>query len=143
MALTTEDLQQIEAILNRKLDEKLAPIFVRLDRIGVRLDSLEARMGNLELRMDGVEDRMDNLEGRLEKLEFEVKDLRDGLNEQSLRLRQEIGGVNHRLDQLIAMQSEDVQQAYSDIAKLDRRLNRVEKQLKLQRERDRDVSRTQ
>lgn len=50
-----EMLAAISEMMDAKFDQKLQPVYDRLDH-------LESKMGNLELKMDSLESRMDHLE---------------------------------------------------------------------------------
>lgn len=55
--------------ISKMMDDKLKPIYVRLDKIEARLDGLEVRMDRLETRMDRLEARMDQAELDIKKIQ--------------------------------------------------------------------------
>lgn len=61
-----EMLAAISEMMDAKFDQKLQPVYDRLDH-------LESKMGNLELKMDSLESRMDSLESRMDHLESDMK----------------------------------------------------------------------
>ena len=65
----TEMELRLEQKLEKMLDEKLKPVYERLDRLEARMDAIEARMDRLEARMDAIESRMDRLETRMDAIE--------------------------------------------------------------------------
>jgi uncharacterized protein YdcH (DUF465 family) len=54
MALTKEDLQAIEQVFDKKMDEKLGPI-------NTRLDTMDARQDTMNTRLDTMRDSIDTL----------------------------------------------------------------------------------
>ena len=60
---------RLEQKLEKILDEKLEPVYERLDRLESRMDAIESRMDRLEARMDAIESRMDRLEARMDAIE--------------------------------------------------------------------------
>ena len=73
-------LQAIADIIDQKLDEKLKPIYVRLDKIDDRLDKVEDRLDKVENRLDKIEDRLDKVENRLDKIEVRLDKVEDRLD---------------------------------------------------------------
>ena len=65
-------LQAIADIIGQKLDEKLKPIYVRLDKIDDRLDKVEDRLDKVENRLDKIEVRLDKVENRLDVVEVKL-----------------------------------------------------------------------
>lgn len=82
--MTKEDLMQlselIDAKLDAKFDEKLTPIYNRLDNIDRRLDKVEQRLDKVEQRLDNVEQRLDNLEESVAQLREDSVITRDAVN---------------------------------------------------------------
>ena len=68
-----ELLKAIEEMMDRKFDEKLAPVNQRLERI-------EGRIDGLEKRMDGLEKRMDTMEEELSEVKEGMSEIRIGVN---------------------------------------------------------------
>ena len=77
---------RLEQKLEKILDEKLEPVYERLDRlesrmdaIESRMDAIESRMDRLEARMDAIESRMDAIESRMDAIESDMKDVKKRL----------------------------------------------------------------
>lgn len=63
--LSVSDLEAIEGLINRTLDEKLKPVNTRLDSIEGRLDGLDVRLDRLEGRIDRIENRVNGIDAKL------------------------------------------------------------------------------
>ena len=70
---------RLEQKLEKILDEKLEPVYERLDRLETRMDDIESRMDRLEARMDAIESRMDAIESRMDAIESDMKDVKKRL----------------------------------------------------------------
>ena len=94
MVMQFRELEEgLEKKFEKMLDEKLAPIYERLDRLEARMgaietrmdaiesrmDAIEARMGAIETRMDAIEARMDAIESRMDAIESDMKDVKKRL----------------------------------------------------------------
>ncbi len=73
MSLTQEDLQVLSDILEQKLEQKLEPIYARLDSADKdrqdmkdSLKELRDSHTRMEERLGIVEERLDNLDGRVQ-----------------------------------------------------------------------------
>lgn len=55
-------LQAISEIIDKKLDEKLAPINNRLDKMDNRLDKMDNRFDVLEVKQDRTDKKLDDLQ---------------------------------------------------------------------------------
>ena len=78
---------RLEQKLEKILDEKLEPVYERLDRLESRMDAIESRMDVIESRMDAIESRMDAIESdmkdvkkRLGNMESDMKDVKKRLS---------------------------------------------------------------
>lgn len=67
-----ELLIQIEKLLDRKLEERIAPLERRLDSLEERLDSLEGRLDSLEERFDSLERKVQSINDRLTAVEEDL-----------------------------------------------------------------------
>ena len=76
MALTKDDLRQIQAMMIETLTPMFEELNVRIDRLEMRMDKLEQRMDKLEQRMDKLEQRMDQLDERVDALERDFRDFK-------------------------------------------------------------------
>lgn len=85
--MNNELLSAIENLLDRKFDEKLAPIVVRMDRLEGRMDRLEGRVGSLESGMKRLEGRVGSLEGNVHSLVENVGKLTEQVSAMDKRLR--------------------------------------------------------
>ncbi len=57
-----ELLKAMSDMMDQKLDEKLQPITIRLDRVDERLDKMDDRFDKMDERLDKMDDRFDRLE---------------------------------------------------------------------------------
>ncbi|MBR4862367.1 MAG: hypothetical protein IKU09_09215 [Firmicutes bacterium] len=80
MVMQFRELEEgLETKFEKMLDEKLAPIYERLDRLEARMDAIETRMDAIESRMDAIEARMDAIESRMDAIESDMKDVKKRL----------------------------------------------------------------
>lgn len=80
MVMQFRELEEgLEKKFEKMLDEKLAPIYERLDRLEARMGAIETRMGAIETRMDAIEARMDAIESRMDAIESDMKDVKKRL----------------------------------------------------------------
>lgn len=66
MALTKEDLQQIQSIFQTQLQTELKPIVERLDKLESKVDKLDKRLGFVEFTVENLTkdvDKIKKLEG--------------------------------------------------------------------------------
>lgn len=81
-----ELLQAMSNMLDKKFDEKLAPINTRLD--------------NMDSRLDNMDSRFDSMDSRLEKLEADTSALKAGQNrmiEKQRELRKDIKQLDDKV----------------------------------------------
>ena len=71
---------RLEQKLEKILDEKLEPVYERLDRLESRMDAIESRMDRLEARMDAIESDMKDVKKRLGNMESDMKDVKKRLS---------------------------------------------------------------
>lgn len=70
MVMQFRELEEgLETKFEKMLDEKLAPIYERLDRLEARMGAIEARMDAIETRMDAIESDMKDVKKRLANIE--------------------------------------------------------------------------
>jgi hypothetical protein len=95
--LTPKDLQLLEELLDRKLDEKfeqkLAPIYNRLDRVEVKVDALDVKVDALDTKVDILTEKLDD---HIVETESNFNMLQ-GYLDQAFR---QIGQSNFKLNQL-------------------------------------------
>ena len=80
MVMQFRELEEgLEKKFEKMLDEKLAPIYERLDRLEARMGAIETRMDAIESRMDAIEARMGAIETRMDAIESDMKDVKKRL----------------------------------------------------------------
>lgn len=71
----------VSNVMEQKLDEKLAPVYDRLDRIENRLDKVESRLDKVENRLDKVESEISALKCGQREIREELQKLNTKVNE--------------------------------------------------------------
>ena len=64
-----ELLKAMSDMMDQKLDEKLQPITIRLDRVDERLDKMDDRFDKMDERLDKMDERLDKMDERLDKMD--------------------------------------------------------------------------
>ena len=72
--------QELLLAIGQLMDQKLAPINMRLDRIETRLDKADNCLDKIEIRLDKVEKRLDKVDGDIEALKENTTVTRDVVN---------------------------------------------------------------
>lgn len=97
-------MDQLREVLKEVLQQELAPITGRLDKMEGRFDGLEGRFDGLESRFDGLEGRFDGLENRFNGLEHRF----DGLKNRFGGMENQLSSIKDQLDRIELAQTEDV-----------------------------------
>lgn len=98
MALTKDDLKQIDGLLTKRLD-----------------DQRDKLVNFIKVELEILRDRMERIEQRLKVVEADVAGL-----------RQEFEEMNERLKQFFKTESEDIEAAYKEIEDIKIRLKKLE-----------------
>ena len=73
---------RLEQKLEKILDEKLEPVYERLDRLESRMDAIESRMDVIESRMDAIESRMDAIESDMKDVKKRLSNIEGAFYEE-------------------------------------------------------------
>ncbi len=103
------DSNELLLAISSMMDQKLEPIYSRLDqmesRLGhveERLDQMESRLGHVEERLDQVESRLDQMDSRLYNVEKQLVQtegsLRAALVESENLILEEVSRVHNILN---------------------------------------------
>lgn len=93
MALTTEDLQAIAELMDKKLDEKLND---KLKPIHDKLEVLDNRLEKVETRIEVLDNRQTVLTKKLEDIDFKLTNLEH-------TTKKEFAKINDEVETLIAV----------------------------------------
>jgi chromosome segregation ATPase len=111
------ELQQAQHVeLRGEVRELRAVVVVLTERVG----RLEERVAAIEERLGGVEGRLGGVEGRLQGLENQVRAFRDWTAAELADVRREL--------RLLRTAAEDREEVRRDVAALDTRVRRLEKE---------------
>lgn len=99
-------MDQLREVLKEVLQQELAPITGRLDKMEGRFDGLEGRFDGLESRFDGLEGRFNGLEHRFDGMENQLSSIKDQLDRIELAQTEDVIGMLHLIDKKITNRSD-------------------------------------
>ena len=105
------DEKELINVLSVLLDEKLQPVYYRLDSMGGRLDGMDSRFDGMDSRLDKMDSRLDKMDSRLDKMDSRL----DKMDSRLDRVESEIGALKEgqqRLRQDLKRVSDKVNETY-------------------------------
>ena len=107
--------------LEQKFDEKLQPVYGRLDSLGASVGNLEEKVGSLESSVGRLEEKVASLESSVGRLEEKVGSLESSVG----RLEEKVGSLESSVGNL----EEKVASLESSVGRLEERADGVESRL--------------
>lgn len=108
------DEKELINVLSVLLDEKLQPVYYRLDSMGGRLDGMDSRFDGMDSRLDKMDSRLDKMDSRLDRVESEIGALKEGQQ----RLRQDLKRVSDKVNETYELALENWGQVQESKARL-------------------------
>lgn len=99
------DEKELINVLSVLLDEKLQPVYYRLDSMGGRLDGMDSRLDKMDNRLDRVESEIGALKEGQQKLRQELKRVSDKVYETYELALENWGRVQESKARLTALES--------------------------------------
>ena len=72
----SENNRQMMEEMHTQIQDAVAPIYSRLDKVDARLDKVDARLDKVDARLDKVDARLDKVDARLDKVESELQSVK-------------------------------------------------------------------
>ena len=99
------DEKELINVLSVLLDEKLQPVYYRLDSMGGRLDGMDSRLGKMDSRLDRVESEIGALKEGQQRLRQDLKRVSDKVYETYELALENWGQVQESKARLTALES--------------------------------------
>jgi chromosome segregation ATPase len=103
----TSDNQALLEAFRGMLDEAIAPLATRMDRLETRMEQLDARAGRLESRIEQLEERVDTIDTRTGQIASDL-----------LYLRDRVPLLEERIDNGLRALKSDLGLAFNDMRKI-------------------------
>lgn len=75
--LTAEDMKALSDLMDQKID----PIYVRLDAMDQRFDGIDKRLDAMDQRFDGIDKRLDGMDQHFDGIDQRLDNIEDTLEE--------------------------------------------------------------
>ncbi len=96
------DSNELLLAISSMMDQKLEPIYSRLDQMDSRLDQMDSRLDQMDSRLGHVEERLDQMDSRLGHVEKQLVQtegsLRAALVESENLILEEVSRVHNILN---------------------------------------------
>lgn len=115
------DEKELINVLSVLLDEKLQPVYYRLDSMGGRLDGMDSRFDGMDSRLDKMDSRLDKMDSRLDKMDSRLDRVESeigALKEGQQRLRQDLKRVSDKVNETYELALENWGQVQESKARL-------------------------
>lgn len=94
------------AQVNLRIDESLAQVELRLDKVDQRLDKVDQRLDKVDQRLDNVDQRLDHVDQRLDKIDLRLNTVDETIRGSQAEMRRHFDIVVEHMDHKIGLVAE-------------------------------------